>query len=358
MQGGGFVPPSQPVPNYTAQTPYPQPPQVPQGYMPQQQPQQQGYTFGQQPPQGPQYPAPQQWQQPQFQQPYAQPQQLPLQYPAQPQYQPQPQMQPFTVGQPPAQYQQPQPQQQAQNAFMIPQGDPNQQALAQQTAPAPALPAAPFTFGIGVDPAVAQAQAAIIAEQQFQQHLIAVAKKDGPEAAFRAQANRYETQISAYQKAVTTHTRDADVSGALFGMRFVSESAAKQTLASLSERFESVLGPNGQFTTVDKATKQPAAQVIKQILAGPEFAHCLLPTTQGGGPPSQGNFTTPSQQFGGQQQPISEGEQNWLAWRQKVEAQEAQYGSRYQQSANLMSAGGPLGLPNNQGFQLNGYRSQ
>ena len=359
--GGGYGPaPQQQIPAPTGPPLGIQGQQFPMQGIQQGSPSPQAYTFGQAVPTGPAPVGPlalANWQTPGYgQHLYGLPaQQQPQQFDPAPQ-----QWQPYTVGQPapqPVQQYQPTQPYQAQQAapyWAQPgQWPPAQQAPVQQQAPAPAVqptapapaapapPAVPFTLGIGLDPAAQAQQAQFILEQQRAQALVDLAKKD-PEAALRQQAQHYQEQLQTYRGAVTNQAKQTDLTNALFGTTFVSEKAAKDTLVLLADKFESRLGADGQFVTVEKSTGQPVQAVIKQILAR-DFPHVIGATTQGGGPPSQGNFL-PATQAGSPN--MTEAEKNWYAWRDQVQ-------TRYPMALSGAPQSGQAGQ--SQPFQLNGF---
>lgn len=117
----------------------------------------------------------------------------------------------------------------------------------------------------------------------------ALADKGQVEQAMAELAKQKDAQLQAEREARLAiegqyhgEKKSSVMAAALMGVPFVSEVAAAQVKGLLESQFETRRDASGAILVVDKVTGLPAAEVIKQQLASPAFAHFLKASTQGG----------------------------------------------------------------------------
>ena len=231
---------------------------------------------------------------------------------------------PFVYGQPQAPVQpaaqapgvqpQGQPQTPVQGQQSPPAGYPQPQAPVQaqgqpQAPPAPEPPAPRFTPGMSLEAQIATARE-ILADAE-NKRLMAQAAKD-PVGAVAAVKSQYEQEVTFLRGELLTEKADNAVNVTLYGTRFVSEPAARQTFDSIRAQCTPQLQPDGKIVVVHKATGQPITrELVGQILTR-DYPHMLAANTPGGGPPAgQAQYGNPTPAAGGQR---TEAEEAWANW--------------------------------------------
>lgn len=148
-----------------------------------------------------------------------------------------------------------------------------------------------------------------IAEEAEQRRLAEVAQRQGAEQALAQQQAQVEAERQArlaLQNRYLTRERDATLATALGGMPIRSPEAAQQVQTLLRDRFEARENADGSVNVVEVGTGRPAADVIREALGSPAFAHFLNPSTQGG---SGANPGTPAPTTGQTAAPATLGQQ-------------------------------------------------
>jgi hypothetical protein len=138
-----------------------------------------------------------------------------------------------------------------------------------------------------------------LAEAKEQERLKALAEKGEIEKALTTLRESKDVEIrKAIEKADALETqilggeKRTVITSGMFGADFRSDAAAAQVRQLLEPQFESVRDAAGQIVVRDKATLRPAADVIRERLASPDFAHFLKPSTTGGAGSRGGERTT------------------------------------------------------------------
>lgn len=116
-----------------------------------------------------------------------------------------------------------------------------------------------------------------------------VAAREGAETALTQQRETWQRDLEAErQRARDVETRwhraerDRTIAGELSGATFVTPEAAAQVRQLLEGRFETRTDATGRVVVQEIGTGRPAADVIREAIASPSFAHFLAPTTGGG----------------------------------------------------------------------------
>ena len=137
-------------------------------------------------------------------------------------------------------------------------------------------------------------QAALEAKEQ--ERIKALAEKGQIEQALEALNKTHADKLSAesqryadLERQVFAEKQSATISQALAGRAFVSPDAASQVQEILASKVEVVRDASGNLTAVDKLTRRPAGDVLRELLDSPSFAHFLAPVNPQGGAGQQGN---------------------------------------------------------------------
>lgn len=116
-----------------------------------------------------------------------------------------------------------------------------------------------------------------------------VARAEGAETALTQQREAWARDLEAErQRARDVETRwhraerERTIAGQLGGVPFVSPEAAGQVRQLLEGRFETRTDATGAIVVQEVGTGRPAADVIREALATPAFAHFIRPTAGGG----------------------------------------------------------------------------
>lgn len=116
-----------------------------------------------------------------------------------------------------------------------------------------------------------------------------VARAEGAEAALTQQRETWARDLETERQRgrdVETRWHKAEkeraIAGQLAGVPFVNTDAAAQVRSLLDGRFETRTDATGDIVVQEVGTGRPAADVIKEALASPAFAHHLKPKAGGG----------------------------------------------------------------------------
>jgi len=139
-------------------------------------------------------------------------------------------------------------------------------------------------------------QAALEAKEQ--ERIKALAEKGQIEQALEALNKTHADKLSAesqryadLERQVFAEKQSATISQALAGRAFVSPDAASQVQEILASKVEVIRDASGHLTAVDKLTRRPAGDVLRELLDSPSFAHFQAPVNPGGGTNQQGGRT-------------------------------------------------------------------
>jgi hypothetical protein len=91
-----------------------------------------------------------------------------------------------------------------------------------------------------------------------------------------------------------TDKKEVAISAALAGVQWANEFAMSDARAVLDSRFEAVRDDAGTISVVDKATRRPAADVVKEWINSPASAHYRAPSTTGGSGSKGGDRSAPA----------------------------------------------------------------
>jgi hypothetical protein len=100
--------------------------------------------------------------------------------------------------------------------------------------------------------------------------------------------NETTSKFTDLERQIFQERRAAVIAQAFAGRSFVGETAerkaetASQVRSLLESRFETVRESSGGLVVRDKITGRPAADVIREALDSPSFAHFFAPTSRGG----------------------------------------------------------------------------
>lgn len=116
-----------------------------------------------------------------------------------------------------------------------------------------------------------------------------VAAREGAESALNQQREAWARDLETERRRardVETRWHNAErertIAGQLSGIPFVSPEAAGQVRQLLEGRFETRADATGAIVVQEVGTGRPAADVIRESLATPAFAHFIRPSTGGG----------------------------------------------------------------------------
>ncbi len=104
------------------------------------------------------------------------------------------------------------------------------------------------------------------------------------EAKFRDATKKYED----LETSLLSERLDASLASSFAGRQFAGETPESQSVAAsqlrliLKPQFESFRDASGAIVVRDKASLRPAAEVVKEALASPMYAHFFAPTSRGG----------------------------------------------------------------------------
>lgn len=97
-----------------------------------------------------------------------------------------------------------------------------------------------------------------------------------------AKRTEAETRYAGLESQYLGEKKANVIGDSLAGRDFVSPEAAAQAKTLLDARFESTRDASGQIMVREKSTGRPAAEVIRETLDSPSFAHFMKPSTTGG----------------------------------------------------------------------------
>lgn len=127
---------------------------------------------------------------------------------------------------------------------------------------------------------------------------VALAKEGQAQQALDSLRAEKDGQIGQLQGVLATTIRDNLVNTALYGLPFVSQGAHQQVVQSLSQRYSTMLGPDGRIVLRDLANPADTTPVtperVRALVTGPEFSHNLAARHQGGAPPNRGGAPSPT----------------------------------------------------------------
>jgi len=149
-----------------------------------------------------------------------------------------------------------------------------------------------FTRLYQSDQKLAQFEAAKQAEigKKEQERLLALAQKDGAEAALRAQKDSSDAREATLTTAFHRSTKLAELAVATGATTFVSPEAARQARELMASKLE-VRQSGEDFQVVEKGTGRPVGEAVKAWLASPEFTHFQAATAKGGAGAGNSNLT-------------------------------------------------------------------
>jgi hypothetical protein len=134
-----------------------------------------------------------------------------------------------------------------------------------------------------------EAEKARALEQKEQARLRALAEKGEADKALEQQRTTYEDRLNqerqranALQSALFNKERTAVLNDALFGVDFISADAGRQARKLLEDELETTTDAAGAVLVRQRGTGRPAAEVVKEQIASPAFAHFIRPTNTGG----------------------------------------------------------------------------
>jgi hypothetical protein len=134
-----------------------------------------------------------------------------------------------------------------------------------------------------------EAEKARALEKKEQDRLRALAEKGEADKALEQQRTSYEDRLNqerqranALQSALFNKERTAVLNDALFGVDFISADAGRQARKLLEDELETTTDAAGTVLVRQRGTGRPAAEVVKEQVASPAFAHFLKPTNTGG----------------------------------------------------------------------------
>lgn len=140
-------------------------------------------------------------------------------------------------------------------------------------------------------------------EAKEQERIKALADKgkvdEALEATNKLHADKLTSESKRYadlEREVHAEKKTAVIAQALAGRQFVSADAAEQVQSILDGKVEVYRDANGKLSVVDKITRRSAAEVLKESLDSPAFAHFLAATSTTGGAGQQGNRASAAQQ--------------------------------------------------------------
>lgn len=135
-----------------------------------------------------------------------------------------------------------------------------------------------------------------LAVEEEQKQLRIMAEKGQVEEAFAQFRTSQEKEIQAREQKAATYRdrllrgeRDTVLARALIGFTWRDDFAGAQAAALLSPALDSVEGADGSVQVVERTTRRPAAEWIKDQMASPAYAGFLKATTTGGAGGGGGN---------------------------------------------------------------------
>lgn len=136
-------------------------------------------------------------------------------------------------------------------------------------------------------------QAALDAKEA--ERIKALADKGEVDAALESLRRQYDDKVGEsrqryadLERQVADERRNAVVAQALAGRRFVNDHASRQAIGLLAADVEVSRGTDGRLVDVDRLTKRPAADALKDKLDSPEFAHFFAADAVAGGAAQSG----------------------------------------------------------------------
>lgn len=132
-----------------------------------------------------------------------------------------------------------------------------------------------------------QRQAEIEAKET--ERLRVLAEKGQVEEAFKQHREMHEKKLAEEQaryasleSSLLSREKATVLAEALMGRSFASEEASTQLRQLLDMRFEASRNAAGQIEVREKGSLRPAADVMKEVIASPSYAHFFAASSSGG----------------------------------------------------------------------------